>query len=131
MRRLDDKPYNTRNGEHTVSHLIERRILVGVVYIFALVCLSVTIPEDAIYAQGTGTQLSISPSTQGVSAGDSFEVDILVDTDTMTRGVEVSVNFDPSLVQVDDVTEGTFYSEGLQPLVVARFRFLFQGLLTM
>lgn len=58
------------------------------------------------------TSMSISPDTQTVDAGDPFTVDVVVDLGVPSLAAQFDLSFDPSLVQVDSVTEGTLYSSG-------------------
>jgi hypothetical protein len=53
--------------------------------------------------------LSISPTATAVNPGDQFTLDVVVTTDIVTRGLQFGLSFDPSLVQVNSVDEGTFY----------------------
>ncbi len=52
----------------------------------------------------------VDPVSQTVSPGASFSVQIRVSTDIASRSAQCDVQFDPSLIQVNSVTEGTFYS---------------------
>lgn len=45
-----------------------------------------------------------------VEIGETFYVDIIFEQSTPTRGGGAGFDFDPALVQVNSVTEGTFYS---------------------
>src|SRR5262245_13475145 len=56
-----------------------------------------------------GTSLVVSPSTPTVNPGDSFQVNIVINTDTPTRGLQLGMTYDPKLVQVDQVLPGPFY----------------------
>jgi hypothetical protein len=56
-----------------------------------------------------GTSLVVSPSTNSVNPGDSFQVDIVIHTDAPTRGLQLGMTYDPHLVQIDQVLPGPFY----------------------
>ena len=86
--------------------------IVGVVLIALMVCaLSGAINPVSAELEGEETSMSISPSTQTVDPGESFDVNIVVDTTGLTRIAQCDLSFDPSMVQVDSVTEGTYYSD--------------------
>jgi hypothetical protein len=74
----------------------------------ALLICAMLIPASPVFA--AGVNMYVSPPSQTVDPGDPFNVVIMIDTDTMTRGAQCSISFDPSLAQVTSVTEGTFYS---------------------
>src|ERR1700730_7431941 len=57
-----------------------------------------------------GTNLVIKPSSTSVNPGDSFQVDVVLTTDTPTRGVQFGLIYDASLVQIEHVTPGPFYT---------------------
>jgi hypothetical protein len=57
----------------------------------------------------SAVSVSMSPSTQSVSPGEAFQVDLVIDTDTPSRGAQASLTFDPVLVEVTEVTEGDFF----------------------
>src|ERR1700738_4078083 len=57
-----------------------------------------------------GTNLVINPSSASVNPGDSFQVDVVLTTDTPTRGVQFGLMYDARLVQIEQVTPGLFYS---------------------
>jgi hypothetical protein len=73
-----------------------------------LIACALLLPASPVLA--AGVNMYISPTTQTVDPGDSFNVVVMIDTDTQTRGAQCDVSFDPSLVHVGSVTEGTFYS---------------------
>jgi hypothetical protein len=83
-----------------------RRDLAQFVAALLLGCL--TLAASPARADG-GTSLVVSPSTRSVNPGESFQVDIVIDTDTPTRGLQLGMTYDPHLVQVDRVDPGPFY----------------------
>ena len=58
-----------------------------------------------------GTNISLSPDSVSVNAGDSFDVDVMIDTDGLVRGVQFALDFDPSLLEVASVDEGPFLKD--------------------
>lgn len=79
------------------------QVLLGVLLISTLL-FSVT----PVFA--AGNRMYVQPAAQTVDPGESFTVEIYVETDVMTRGAACDIQFDPALVQVDSISEGTFYS---------------------
>jgi len=53
--------------------------------------------------------LNVSPSSATVSAGESFTVAIMINTDFQTRGAQCGLSFDPDILRCDGITAGTFY----------------------
>jgi hypothetical protein len=76
----------------------------------ALMLCALLVPTVPVLAS-PDTSMSISPATQTVDADDSFDVDVVVDTTGLTRAAQFDLSFDPSLVQIDSVTEGSYYSD--------------------
>ena len=74
----------------------------------ALLIGCLTLPALPARAEG-GTSLVVSPSTRSVNPGESFQVDIVINTDAPTRGLQLGMTYDPRLVQVDRVEPGPFY----------------------
>jgi Cohesin domain len=54
--------------------------------------------------------LSISVSSPNVSQGDTFTVNVMVNTAEESAGAQCALSFDASAMQCTGVTEGTFYS---------------------
>jgi uncharacterized repeat protein (TIGR02543 family) len=67
------------------------------------------------YAKWTLTNpscsLSLSPESQTVNAGDTFNVAVSIDTGVAVRGWQLNVNFDASKLIANSVTEGSFLSD--------------------
>jgi trimeric autotransporter adhesin len=89
--------------------LYRSKTIMGILLI-ALVLCALIIPAVPVFAN-PDTSMSISPSSQTVNAGDTFSVDVTLNTTGQTRGAQFSMNFDPALVEVNTITEGTFYSD--------------------
>ena len=58
--------------------------------------------------------ISVSPDNQTVPLGSTFTVDIMINTNTAIRGWQLNINFDPSKLQANSVTEGTFLKNWAQ-----------------
>lgn len=93
-----------------------RKGLLGLLLVAVMLC-ALMVPASPALAAGNDISFS-DPyySTPGdnpkgyVDIGETFYVDIMFDSDTATRGGEVDFDFDETLVQVNAVTEGTYYS---------------------
>jgi hypothetical protein len=85
-----------------------RRKLESVGLAIALLLGCSTLSPTPAAAAG-GTSLVVSPSTSSVNPGQSFQVDIVINTDAPTRGLQLGMTYDPHLVQVDQVLPGSFY----------------------
>ena len=57
------------------------------------------------------TQLSVSPSSQTVSEGESFTLDIYVQPGEPINGVALALSYDPNLIQADELTEGNLFED--------------------
>ena len=79
---------------------------IGLVLIFlaTMVCINPSEVRAAVCS------VSTVPSVANVSAGGTFDVDVVVNTDSATRGLQFVVSWDPTLVQCTGVAAGTFYS---------------------
>ena len=82
-------------------------------------------PTPSATTQGTGTPtgtgtpagvasnstVAISPATATVPPGAAFDVSVTLTTDANIRGVQGALTFDPSLLEVDSVSEGSFLKD--------------------
>lgn len=91
-----------------MSKLKYRAAYIAMLLVLALMVSIVTAPIT--FAQ-SGTSMSVSPETQRVDPSDTFDIDIMIDTDTASRGAQCAVTFDPDVVQCNGYTLGTFYSD--------------------
>lgn len=67
-------------------------------------------PVPFAVAQAAGTILSL-PAPQGaIHAGDTFNISLMIDTLPQTRGIQFGLNFDPTVLRLNSVSEGAFYS---------------------
>ena len=57
------------------------------------------------------TGISLIPSSQVVSAGDTFTVDVFVEPDVAIAGMQFDFDFDDTKMHVDDVTEGDLFTQ--------------------
>ena len=57
------------------------------------------------------TTVKISPTTQDVSTGQSFIINVVIDPHTAIAGAQFNLQFDPSLIQVNSVTEGNIFKQ--------------------
>jgi uncharacterized repeat protein (TIGR02543 family) len=66
---------------------------------------------DIILPDTLATNITISPSTQTVMEGDTFEVSLAIDTAAAVRGWQLNIDFDASKLTANSVTEGSFLSD--------------------
>src|SRR5579859_4655532 len=64
----------------------------------------------ALSAFAAGSQVNLAPASVVVAAGQQATVDVDITTDEPVRGVQLRLRYNPKVVQVDSVTEGTFFS---------------------
>jgi hypothetical protein len=67
--------------------------------------------SNRVIEVATLATMSISPPAQIVNPGDTFTVDVVLAINGLTRAAQCDLSFDASLVQVDSVTEGSYYSD--------------------
>lgn len=74
---------------------------------------SATLTNNTTVAQTTANgneSVSISLDQEQVNPGDSFTIDVIINTNMASRGAQVALTFDPSALECTGVTEGNFYS---------------------
>ncbi|NPE31004.1 hypothetical protein HNV12_24225 [Methanococcoides sp. SA1] len=59
----------------------------------------------------TATEITLEPSTQIATTGESFTVDVFVSPGTAIAGLQFDLEFDSSKIQVDSVSEGLLFSQ--------------------
>jgi hypothetical protein len=59
----------------------------------------------------TATVVTLEPSTQIVTTGESFTVDVFVTPDTAIAGLQFDLEFDSSKIKIDSVSEGLLFSQ--------------------
>ena len=69
---------------------------------------ALSVPLELVRA--AGTSVSISPASQTVANGATFNVSLVINTATASRGWQANVSFDASKLTLNSVTEGTFLS---------------------
>ena len=88
---------------------INRWLLLAVVFMVALVgCRSV--PATTTPAV-SGVNVSISLVNPNVKSGDTFTVDVIINSDVILRGAQCALSFDPVLMRCDRVVEGNFFKD--------------------
>lgn len=99
-------------------------ILAGVVILsIAILVLITTLSKRAKEAQKpevttvskearAQTVLSAVPSKREVRVGETFTIDVVITTgDNLVNGVELYLDYDPSILAIDEVKEGDFFSK--------------------
>jgi len=83
-----------------------------VIVLFMALCLLGTLFLAGSMSGETVTSVGLSPSSQTVSAGSTFTVDIVVDPQVpiAIAGVQANMSFDHELLSANSVTEGTLLS---------------------
>lgn len=87
---------------------IRKNIKIKALILSILLLCALLVPAMPVFA--ADVSMYIDPADQTVDAGESFTVNVYVSSDTVTRGAQCDLVFDPELVQVDSVAEGTFYN---------------------
>ena len=59
----------------------------------------------------TNTIVKVSPAAQNIPVGQSFSINVVIDPHTPIAGAQFNLQFDPSLVQVNTVTEGKLFKQ--------------------
>lgn len=75
---------------------------------------SMTTPTSTTITTGTGAKnesISVSVDKQQVKPGDTFTITVVINSKLASRGAQVSLSFDPSAMQCETVTEGSFYKD--------------------
>jgi hypothetical protein len=67
--------------------------------------------ETSSYYSGVQATMSLSIANRNIKAGDKFSVDVVVNTQLIVRGGQVGLTFDPTLMQCDDVVEGSYLKD--------------------
>ena len=78
-------------------------------------------------AHAATTSVTLQPQAYVANPGDHFNVDVVLTSDVPTRGVQFGLRFDPTVVQIDKVADGTYYqswaqSNGAQASTVVAFK---------
>jgi hypothetical protein len=59
----------------------------------------------------SGTNVSITMADRDVKQDQSFTVEVRIETDTLCRGAQCALSFDPALMKCDSVVEGGFFKD--------------------
>ena len=78
----------------------------------ASLCLA-SVGFGGIVSADPGATMTVSPETIEVAAGDTFTVEIVVDTADEASGVQGGLAFDPAVVRCDSVEQGSFFADNL------------------
>jgi hypothetical protein len=78
-------------------------------------------------AHASSTSVTFQPPTVSVNPGESFKLDVVVTSDTSARALQFGLRYDPSVVQIDKVTDGTYFQTwargiGAQAITAVPFR---------
>jgi len=100
-----------------------RSTCVILLIVWAVVAATTFVPV----ARAASAELTFSPPSLVVDAGGRFNVDVVVTTDIATRGLQFGIAYDPALVQIDEVSDGSFYASwatahGAQAATVIHFK---------
>jgi hypothetical protein len=79
---------------------------------FMALALGLCLPNTALSANAGTTAVSVSAPSQPVGSGEQFTVSIFVSPSTAISGMQFNLQFNPSLVTVNSVEEGTLLGQG-------------------
>jgi hypothetical protein len=82
---------------------------VAALFVLGMVCALLASVSPA--RANPGTSVSVALSGQCVEPQAAFNIQIVIDTDVVTRGMQVGLDFDPAVVQYLGFIEGNFYSD--------------------
>ncbi len=68
-------------------------------------------PPTTTSTTAKNESVSISVDKQQVNQGDTFTITIVINSKIASRGAQASLSFDPSAMQCETVTEGSFYKD--------------------
>ncbi len=93
-----------------MNRMAVKRQALGAILLSALALLVLAV-LGACAASTAGTSLSISIANRNVNAGETFTVDVRLETDTHCRGAQCALSFDPAQMKCDSVAEGSFFKD--------------------
>ncbi len=76
--------------------------------ISAIVLIAATAP---IVSAQSPTSMMVSPQAINVEKGETFAVNVLIDTDIPAGAAQCAITYDPHILQCDEYTEGSFFKE--------------------
>ncbi len=85
------------------------RTVVRVLLITFVLALMVVLTACSESESTSGTTVSLNPPDRSVKAGDEFDTEVRIETDTPCRGAQCVLSFDPALMKCDSVVEGEFF----------------------
>jgi hypothetical protein len=88
-----------------VSEVFRRFNLTAVLLILLIAALPVR-PVSA-----SGTSLTVSPPTSDLEPGEHIHLQVVLNTEAPSRGLQFGMTFDPAVIQIDDVSVGSFYAD--------------------
>jgi hypothetical protein len=92
----------------SIAARFRRAATIGLVTML-LVC-SFFAAVAAVSAAGDAS-VSISPDTISVAPGEEFTLDVMISVGVQVRGAQAALVFDPTLLEVIDIKEGTFFKD--------------------
>jgi len=107
---------NTRDIEkryNTIDYILIRRHHLKILssLIFLMIIIPIFLVSIPISVPKVGdTIISINPTSQSISVGDTFQIQIEVDPAEPIKGVSCSLKFDSSIVTVNSVTPGEMFA---------------------
>ena len=82
-------------------------------------------PAPTVHA--AGASLSMVPATIALKPGASTDVFVVLTSDVPTRGIQLGLKYDPRIINIDHISDGTFYqgwasSQGLKASTMIPFK---------
>jgi archaellum component FlaF (FlaF/FlaG flagellin family) len=81
---------------------------VGHALMVGLLATSLGISSGSVLAD-SGVSMAVTPAAIEVQAGETFTVDLVIDTSVETSGAQCQLTFDPAVVRCDSIEKGAFY----------------------
>jgi hypothetical protein len=81
----------------------------GIIMVICILCLC--------GVASAATSVSILPSVETVAPGEQFTLDVYVKPDTQVAGLQFDLEFDSSLVTIESIEEGDFFSSTGYPVM--------------
>jgi hypothetical protein len=78
---------------------------------FMALALGLCLPCSSLSADAGTTSVSVSAPSQPVASGQQFTISILVVPNTALSGLQFDLHFDPALVSIDSIEEGTLLGQ--------------------
>lgn len=69
---------------------------------------------------GAEVIIGISPEKTSVNEGESFTLSITIESDVNVSGAELELVFDPALVNITTIVEGSFFKQGGKSTIFSR-----------